>query len=97
MRIVWTHAAQAELRSQIQYIAVRNKDAARRIRQAVHQAVLLLADNPSLGRLGDLEQTRELVITGTPYLMVYGVVADEVQIYHLYHGRQDWRQGEGNE
>jgi toxin ParE1/3/4 len=93
MRIVWTDQANSDLREQIRYIAARDRDAAKRQRARVHEAVSNLRDTPRIGRPGSLEGTRELVISGTPYIVVYALMNDVIEIYHCYHARQA-RQGD---
>jgi plasmid stabilization system protein ParE len=44
---------------------------------------------PHLGRPGELRGTRELV--SGPYVVVYRVANEVVEILHIWHGRQDWR------
>jgi toxin ParE1/3/4 len=89
MRIVWSDAAKGELAAQIRYIAERNRDAARRQRTVIHEAVRRLRDFSRLGRPGDLAGTRELVIAGTPFIVVYEELSGDLVILHVYHGRQD--------
>ena len=94
MRIVWTDQAKSDLAAQIRYIATRDREAAQRLRVRVHNAVTSLQDMPRRGRPGTVEDTRELIIPGTPYIAVYGIVADIIEIYHVYHGRQNWQDEE---
>ncbi len=49
-----------------------------------------LAEHPELGRVGRVGGTRELVVTGTPYLLVYRIRGDELQILRVLHGRRQW-------
>jgi toxin ParE1/3/4 len=51
-----------------------------------------LSDFPKIGRPGRKRGTRELVITGSPFLAVYRISAKvaEVQILRLLHGAQSW-------
>jgi len=51
---------------------------------------VLLAKFPMQGRAGRIANTRELVLAGLPYLVVYRVSEDEVQILRLLHGAQEW-------
>jgi toxin ParE1/3/4 len=46
---------------------------------------------PKIGRPGRVEGSRELVISGTPFLLVYDENPARVEIVHLYHGRQNWQ------
>jgi toxin ParE1/3/4 len=91
MRIVWTDQAKSDLREQIRYIAAQDRDAAKRQRSRIHQAVSYLRDTPKIGRPGAIADTRELAIAGTSYIAVYSIVGDDIEIYHVYHGRQNWQ------
>jgi len=91
MRVVWTDNAKSDLVQQIRYSAMRDRDAAKRQRSRIHQAVSNLRHTPKIGRPGSIEGTRELVISGTSYLAVYGIMGNDIEIYHVYHGRQNWQ------
>jgi toxin ParE1/3/4 len=91
MRVVWTDEAKGDLTEQIRYIAARDRDAASRQRSRVQQAISSLRQTPRMGRPGTIDGTRELVISGTSYIAVYGIVGEDIEIYHVYHGRQDWQ------
>jgi toxin ParE1/3/4 len=41
--------------------------------------------------LGREDGTRELVLTPLPYIVVYRVREDAIEILHVYHGAQNWR------
>lgn len=56
----------------------------------VREAVELLQEHPNLGRPGRLAGTKELVISGTPFVAVYRVRKGEVQILRLLHHAQRW-------
>ena len=90
MRIIWTAPARRDLRSQVFYVAERNPDAARRLQAAIRQAVEGLADHPNRGRPGRYEGTRELVVAGSPDVVVYRVREVSVRILRVLHGAQDW-------
>jgi toxin ParE1/3/4 len=90
MRIRWLRTALRNLDHHANYIgkddpiAVRN--AVRRIQTAVEQ----LAEYPSMGRIGRVPLTRELVVDGTPWIIVYRAGADVVEIIRVLHGAQSW-------
>jgi addiction module RelE/StbE family toxin len=90
VRLVWTVSARRDLRSQVAYVAERNPDAARRLQFAIRQSVEGLADLPYKGRPGRVEETRELVIVGTPYAVIYRIRESSVRILRVLHGAQDW-------
>jgi addiction module RelE/StbE family toxin len=49
-----------------------------------------LRDFPESGRPGRVAGTRELVVTGTPYVAAYQVTDTAVRILRVLHGAQQW-------
>ena len=92
MRLVWLPQARQNLDHQMRYIAERNPLAAVDQDAKVTDAVLRLADFPELGRKGRLSQTRELTISGTPFLAVYRIFDElgEIHILRILHAKQKW-------
>jgi toxin ParE1/3/4 len=52
-----------------------------------------LRDHPNLGKPGRLTGTRELVVGGTPYVVPYRVLGDDVEILAVFHGARRWPDG----
>jgi addiction module RelE/StbE family toxin len=71
-------------------IALDNPGAATRVIERIRTAIRRLATSPAIGRPGRVEGTRELVITGTPYIVPYRVKGDTVQIITVLHSAQRW-------
>jgi toxin ParE1/3/4 len=90
MEIVWRRIALNDLEQIRRYIAEENPRAAIRIRTIIRNAVEHLADHPHLGRSGRVEGTRELVIAGAPYIVVYRVLDDRLRILSVIHGARRW-------
>ncbi len=44
---------------------------------------------PNLGRPGEVSGTRELV--SPPYVIVYRIADEFIEILHIWHGAQNWR------
>lgn len=91
MRIIWAGPARREWAAHYRFYATRNPEAARRMQQLVMAGVDRLRDYPQIGRPGRVEGTRELIISGTPFLLVYDENPVRIEIVHVYHGRQDWQ------
>ncbi len=51
----------------------------------VMEAVGRLGETPGMGRPGRVPNTRELLVSGTPYLVPYRVKRAEVQILRVFH------------
>jgi len=93
MKIKWHRLARQDLRHVRAYIARDNPKAAAKVAQRIRTAIERLPDNPALGRPGRVIDTRELVVTGTPYLVPYIVANDEIVILRILHGAQQWPSG----
>jgi toxin ParE1/3/4 len=57
---------------------------------AVHDSLSLLEKFPELGRTGRKPDTRELIFTGLPYLAIYRIHGDAIEILRILHGAQIW-------
>jgi len=85
VKIVWAEPARQDLREIFEYIAEENPRAARTLLSEIKQRVTVLQNNPHLGRKGRVEGTRELVLTGTHYLLPYRVKNQQIQILAVFH------------
>jgi toxin ParE1/3/4 len=85
MHLEWTLKALGDLREAGNYIAEDNPQAAEKIADRVREAVEYLLEHPNMGRPGRLPTTRELVISGTPFIIVYWVRGMAVQIIRVLH------------
>ena len=90
MRIRWLPRGKASVDAQLNYIALRNPFAAVAVGDRIRGAVEQLRDHPLSGRAGRVEGTRELVVSGSPYIIVYSVDNDAVLILRVLHGKQRW-------
>jgi toxin ParE1/3/4 len=92
LKVKWLNQATLDLISQIDYIAERNPVAAIEQATLVDEKVSNLAQFHEIGRKGRAANTRELVIVGTSFVVVYCIVEelDLIQIIRLLHGSQQW-------
>ncbi|MGH2602938.1 MAG: type II toxin-antitoxin system RelE/ParE family toxin [Dehalococcoidia bacterium] len=82
--------AERNLTAQLEWIAEHNLWAAIDMGDAIHAAVSRLAAHPAMARPGRVAGTRELVVMGTPYIVVYRVEPSAVVILRVLHGAQRW-------
>jgi toxin ParE1/3/4 len=90
MHLLWTWKAIGDLQEAGQYIASDNREAARRMAIRVQEAVEYLIEQPNMGRPGRLIGTRELVVSGTPFIVVYWVRGSAVQVLRVLHHARKW-------
>ena len=88
VEIVWSPLARARLKEIRAYVAQDKPDAAERLATRVVAVVEALRNHPYLGRAGAEPGIRELVIGGTPYIVLYRVRGKRVTIATIWHGAQ---------
>ena len=88
VEVVWSALARARLQEIHAFVARDKPDAAARLATRIVAVVDNLRQHPYLGRAGAEPGLRELVIGGTPYIVLYGVQAGRVVIATIWHGSQ---------
>lgn len=88
LEIVWSRLARRRLEEIHDHIAKDKPDAAQRFTTRLVATVEVLKDYPLLGRTGSEPGIRELVIGGTPYIVLYRTSAKRVVISTIWHGAQ---------
>jgi addiction module RelE/StbE family toxin len=90
MKISWSRRAAEHLAAIRKYIEEDNPEAAQRVALRIIECLRQLAGQPMMGRPGRVRGTRELVISGTPYVAPYRVKRGALEIIAVFHGRQKW-------
>lgn len=93
MHVRWLARALHNLEDIGDYIARDDPGAALHMVERVETCTSGLEANPERGRRGRVDGTRELVIPGTPYLVVYRLGATSVDVLRVLHGAQQWPPG----
>jgi len=86
----WLPRAVFNLDAQIDYIAEHNPLAAITQSELIEKQVDQLLEQPGMGRIGRKRGTRELVISKTPFIVIFRVKADRIEIIRLLHSSQQW-------
>ena len=89
MQVTWTPLSQTDLVNIRVYIREVDPRAANKMIARIVFAGNELEAFPNRGRPTGLANVKELVIPDTPYLLVYRVMEEEVQILRVWHGAQD--------
>ncbi len=88
VEIVWSVLARTRLREIHAYVARDKPDAAERLAIRIVAMVEALRKHPHLGRVGAEPEIREMVIGGTPYIVLYRVQGRRVIISTIWHAAQ---------
>jgi addiction module RelE/StbE family toxin len=89
MQVKWLRTALRNLDEQISFISEDNPQAAARASARILIAVERLEQFPELGRPGRVSSTRELVIAGTRWIVIYRI-GDSIEILRVLHTAQRW-------
>ncbi|MDN5881291.1 MAG: type II toxin-antitoxin system RelE/ParE family toxin [Nitrosospira sp.] len=90
MQIKWQEDAINDLVALRRYIALDNSQAAQRVADKILECVRLLKEHPLLGKAGRIHSTRELVVTGTPFTIIYLPQPDSITILRVFHQMRQW-------
>ena len=96
--LVWLTQTQIDKDVILDFIAAHSIQSALEVDKKIKTQVAQLLKFPYLGRAGRIENTFELVISRTPYLVAYQIknvlkknfTMLQIQVIHVFHVRQDW-------
>lgn len=86
MNLRWLDGAIRNRYEQLDYLAKENPDAAVRMDQCIERDTERLLKHPLLGREGRVAGTRELVVSHSPFIVVYRMKKRRIEILRILHG-----------
>lgn len=90
MKLRWTDGAVEDVRSAHDYLDAENPKAAWEAVDRIMSAVERLQQFPHMGRSGRVEGSRELVVTGSPFVVAYRLRGESVQVLAVLHAARKW-------
>ena len=90
MNVVWTRRAVRDLTRERAFIARENPTAANEVAMRIVDAVDTVSRQPRIGQAGRIAGTREYVVAGTPYILIYRLYERQVQLLHVFNSRKAW-------
>lgn len=90
MFIRWSREAAEDIERIGRRIQQDKPTAARSVVLTLYRGITELRTFPNRGRGGRIEGTRELVFPSLPYIAVYRVRGEAVEVVRIYHAAQDW-------
>ena len=91
MQVRWSLPAAEDLERICERIERDNPEAARRVARTIYDGCARLKDFPHIGRASSrMTGRREMVFSPLPYIVVYQVTHQAVEISRIFHGAQDW-------
>ena len=89
MRIRWTSAAAADLQRISDYLKKHHPNYRQPTMRKLYEAIRSLKQLPQRGRIGREDGTRELLFPPTPYVAVYRVREQTIEVMRVYHAARD--------
>ena len=93
MRIRWTAPAAADFELIKDYLKRHHSHFAQPTVRRIYESIRSLKTSPYRTRVGRRSGTRELVLAPLPYIVVYWVKDETVEILHIYHAAQERNPG----
>lgn len=93
MQLQWTDSALGDLDDIEHYIAAENSMAVALdvVLNILDSTQSLLSSHPAAGRPGRVKHTRELVIDGIPFVVIYRIVEPAaIQVLRVLHDARQW-------
>jgi toxin ParE1/3/4 len=91
MRVRWTVPAADDLEDIKNYLDKHHPRFSVPTVRTIYQRICSLRTAPQQGKPGHRKGTRELPLSPLPYVVVYSVKPEAVEILHIYHGSRNWR------
>jgi toxin ParE1/3/4 len=88
MRIRWTPPAAADLQHISDYLKAHNPQYREPTMRKTYEKIQGLKHAPHVGRPGRIEGTRELLFLPMPYVVVYRVHDDAIEVWRIWHTSQ---------
>ena len=93
MKTRLTRLAEQDLRHVEEYVRTKDSLASTRLVLRILETIEGLSAFPNLGRPGRVPGTRELVMSGTPYIAVYRVRENVIWVLRVLHAARRWPPG----
>lgn len=90
MKIHLAKPSEQDLEEVEAYISLDNPAAALRTVARVLEAIEYLPQFPNMGRVGRIVDTRELIISGTPFIVIYQIRRSDIYVLRILHTARKW-------
>ena len=91
LRLRFTRRSREHLANIRRYIARDRPQSAELVRGRILETITVLGSSPRLGRIGQRQGTRAIVVAGLPYVIIYRIDvgdADALVILGIFHVAQ---------
>ena len=93
MKILFNEAARDDILRIHDYIHQHNPAAAARVVASIQQSTNRLGSFPYSGRSGGVVGTREVVVPQLPYIVVYQITPEHIEVIAVFHAAENRPRG----
>jgi len=90
LTVRWTRVALADLENAFEFISADQPTAAAATIATVHSCLEQIKAFPEAGRPGRVRGTRELLANSTPYIIIYRIKDDCLDVLAVLHSSRKW-------
>jgi toxin ParE1/3/4 len=91
MNVEWSDLAIVDLEAIDDYWMAYSEAAAEDVADKIERAAQFLTTMPKAGPALRREEVRKWRVGSTPYVLIYRVLAERIEVLRIHHGRQDWK------
>lgn len=88
--LLWTSLALSDLDNILKYFSEKDEAITINLAKAFDKAISNIENFPEIGILGRKEKTRELFLSQYPYVIIYRINKNDIEIVRLLHTHQQW-------
>lgn len=85
MQVKWLRRALPNLEQARNYVFQDNPTAAQELIIKIQNAANQLQNYPFMGKNGRVEGTKELIISNSPYILIYRIKEETVEVLRILH------------
>jgi toxin ParE1/3/4 len=90
MKVIWSAASMRHLQQIIEYLQGESSGGAFTMRRRILQTVDRVSQMPHSGRIGRIDGTREAMVPHSPFIVVYEVSKQSIDILGIWHTARQW-------
>ena len=90
LEVRWTQIALEDLKSTHEYILKENRSAAFQVINKITLSIEQICGFPHIGKVGRATGTQELVVPNVPFVIVYRVRSNVVEVLAILHQTRRW-------
>ena len=90
MNLRWAQDAADDLEHIADYLFEHVPERAPELTRELYDAPATLLTFPHRARSGKKEGTRELILASLPYVVVYRIKSEVIEVLRILHGAQKW-------